>query len=61
MTEEDQEAMKGTSRVWYPYVVAIVATLIFSFALALLIQGMAWEGFAEGIFLGLLAAIGFIL
>ena len=47
--------------MWYPYVVAIVSTLIFTFVLALLIQEMAAEGFAEGIFLGLLAAIGFIL
>lgn len=61
MTEADQEAMKGTSRMWYPYVVAIVSTLVFTFVLALVIQGMGAEGFAEGLFLGLLAALGFIV
>ena len=61
MTEADQEAMKGKSRMWYPYVVAIVSTLVFTLALALIIQGMGAEGFVEGLFLGLLAAVGFIL
>ena len=51
MTETDHEAMKGTSRMWYPYVVAIVSTLVFTLALALVIQGMGAEGFAEGLFL----------
>jgi type III secretory pathway component EscS len=61
LTTEDMEAMRGTSRQWRPYIVAIVSTLIFTLALAMIIQGMGAENFAEGLFLGLLAAAGFIL
>ena len=57
---EDVEAMKGTPRQWYPYVVAIVSALVFTVGLAVVIQGLGAEGVVEGLILGLLAAIGFI-
>ena len=59
-TQEDLVAMKGTSRQFYPYVVAIVSALVFTFGLALLVQGMAAADAVAGLFLGLLAAVGFI-
>ena len=43
LTQEDMEAMKGTARQWYPYVIAVVSALVFTFVLALLIQGMGAE------------------
>ena len=60
LTMEDLEAMKGTARQWYPYVVAAVSALVFTLGLALVIQGMGAEGVVDGLVLGLLAAIGFI-
>ncbi len=60
LTMEDVEAMKGTARQWYPYVVAIVSALVFTVGLAVVIQGLGAEGVVEGLILGLLAAIGFI-
>ena len=60
LTMEDLEAMKGTARQWYPYVVAAVSALVFTLGLALVIQGMGAEGVVDGLILGLLAAIGFI-
>ena len=60
LTEEDAEAMKGTPRQWYPFVVAVVSAIVFTVSLALLVQGMGAEGAAEGLGLGLLAAVGFI-
>ena len=60
LTMEDVEAMKGTPRQWYPYVVAIVSALVFTVGLAVVIQGLGAEGVVEGLGLGLLAAIGFI-
>ncbi len=60
LTAQDMEAMKGTPRQWYPYVLAVVAAIVFTLGLALLVQGMGAEGAAEGLGLGLLAAIGFI-
>ena len=60
LTMEDMEAMKGTSQQWYPYVVAIVAALVFTFVLALLIQGLGANNAVEGLFLGLLVSIGAI-
>ena len=36
LTQEDMEAMKGTAQQWYPYVVAIVSAIVFTFGLALL-------------------------
>ena len=60
LTMEDFEAMKGTARQWYPYVVAAVSALVFTLGLALVIQGMGAEGVVDGLILGLLAAIGFI-
>ena len=59
-TLDDLEAMKGTSQQWYPYVVAIAAALIFTFLLALLIQGLEADGPAEGLILGLLVSVGAI-
>ena len=61
LTQEDMEAMKGTARQWYPYVIAIVSALVFTFVLALLIQGMGAENVVDGLILGLLASVGFIL
>ena len=61
LTMEDLEAMKGTARQWYPYVVAAVSALVFTLGLALVIQGMGAEGVVDGLILGLLAAIGFIV
>ena len=60
LTQEDMEAMKGTARMWYPYVVAIVSALIFTLGLAVVMQGMGAEDFVDGLILGLLAAVGFI-
>ena len=60
LTMEDVEAMKGTARQWYPYVVAVVSALVFTVGLAVVIQGLGAEGVVEGLTLGLLAAIGFI-
>ena len=61
LTQKDMEAMKGTARQWYPYVIAIVSTLVFTFVLALLIQGMGADNVVDGLMLGLLASIGFTL
>lgn len=60
LTMEDVEAMKGTARQWYPFVVAAVSALVFTVGLAVVIQGMGAEGVVDGLILGLLAAIGFI-
>ncbi len=60
LTDEDMAGVKGTSRAWYPYVVAIVLAAVFTFALALLAQGLDADTFGEGLGLGLLAAIGFV-
>ncbi len=60
LTMEDMEAMKGTPRQWYPYVVAIVSTLVFTLGLAILVQGMGAENAVDGLTLGLLAAVAFI-
>ena len=59
-TQEDLEAVKGTPRQWYPYIVAIVGALVFTLCLALLTQLTGAEAVGDGLFLGLLAAIGFI-
>ncbi|WP_419553208.1 DUF1761 domain-containing protein [Candidatus Poriferisodalis sp.] len=61
LTDEDMEAMKGTPRQWYPYVVAIVLALVFTLGLALLAQGLDVDTFGEGLGLGLLVAVGFVL
>ena len=53
--------MKGTPRQWYPYVLAILLAAVFTFALALLAQGLDVDTFGEGLGLGLLTAIGFVL
>ena len=60
LTMEDVEAVRGTARQWYPYVVAIVSALVFTVGLAVVIQGLGAEGVVDGLILGLLAAIGFI-
>ena len=59
-TQEDVEALKGTPKQWYPYVVAIVCALVFTFCLASLIEMTGAEGVGGGLLLGLLAALGFI-
>ena len=61
LTGEDMEAMKGTPRQWYPYVLAIVLAFVFTLALALLGQGLEVDSFGEGLGLGVLAAVGFVL
>ncbi|MYH41323.1 MAG: DUF1761 domain-containing protein [Chloroflexi bacterium] len=61
MTQEDMEAMRGTPRQWYPYVIAVSAGVVFVVALAVLIQGLGAEGAAEGLAVGLLAAVAFIM
>ena len=61
MTQEDIDAMKGTSRQWVPYVVAIVLAIVFTLGLALLVQGMGADDAGEGLGLGVLAAVGFVL
>lgn len=61
LTMEDMEAMKGTPRQWYPYVVAIVGALVFTLGLAVLVQGMGADNVTDGLTLGLLAAVAFIV
>ena len=61
LTMEDMEAMKGTPRQWYPYVVAIVGALVFTLGLAILVQGMGADNVVDGLTLGLLAAVAFIV
>lgn len=60
LTGDDMEAMKGTPRQWYPYVVAVVCAAVFTIVLALLAQGLGADSAGEGLGLGLLAAVGFI-
>ena len=61
MTQEDAEAMKGTPRQWYPFVIAIVLAIVFTLGLALLVQGMEADNVGEGLALGVLAAVGFVV
>lgn len=61
MTQEDIEGMKGTPQQWVPYVVAIVLAIVFTLGLALLVQGMEATNAGEGLGLGVLAAVGFVL
>lgn len=61
LTQEDMEAMKGTSRQWYPYVIAAGSALIFTFALALLMSAVGAEGILEGLFFGVMASVCFVL
>ena len=60
LTADDMEAMKGTPRQWYPYVLAVVCAVVFTLGLALLAQGLGADSAGEGLGLGLLAAVGFI-
>ncbi len=60
LSTEDMEAMKGTPRQWYPYVLAVVSAVVFTLGLALLVQGLGADSAGEGLGLGLLAAVGFI-
>jgi hypothetical protein len=60
ITQEDIEATKGTRQQWYPFIVAIVCALVFTFCLALLIEMTGAEGVGDGLLLGILAALGFI-
>jgi hypothetical protein len=61
MTQEDMEGMKGTPQQWVPYVVAIVLAIVFTLGLALLVQGMEADNAGEGLGLGVLAAVGFVV
>ena len=60
LSAEDMEAMKGTPRQWYPYVLAVVCAIVFTVVLGLFAQGLGVDGAVEGLGLGLLAAVGFI-
>lgn len=60
LSADDMEAMKGTPRQWYPYVLAVGAAIVFTLGLALLVQGMGADGAGQGLGLGVLAAVGFI-
>ncbi len=60
MTRQDVEAMKGTPRQWYPYVIAVVSGIVFTFGLAMLAQKTKADHAVEGLALGLLVAIGFV-
>ena len=60
LSTEDMEAMKGTPRQWYPYVLAVVSAVVFTLGLALLVQGLGADSAGEGLGLGVLAAVGFI-
>ncbi len=61
LTHEDMESMKGTPRQWYPYVIAIASAFVFVLGLAVLIQALGAEGPIDGLLVGLLAAVAFIL
>ena len=61
LTMEDMEAMKGTPMQWLPYVIAIVSALVFTFVLALLIQGLEANNAVEGLLLGLLVSVGAVV
>ena len=61
LTQDDMEAMKGTPRQWYPYVIAVAAAVVFVVGLAVLIQALGAEGAADGLAVGLLAAVAFIM
>ncbi|WP_419924387.1 DUF1761 domain-containing protein [Candidatus Poriferisocius sp.] len=61
MTQENIEGMKGTPQQWVPYVVAIVLAIVFTLGLALLVQGMEATNAGEGLGLGVLASVGFVL
>ncbi|MCQ3814652.1 MAG: DUF1761 domain-containing protein [Acidimicrobiia bacterium] len=60
LTIDDMESMKGTPRQWYPYLIAVVAGVVFTIGLALLVQGLGAQSAAEGLLVGILAAVGFI-
>ena len=60
MTMDDVEAMKGTSMQWLPYVIAIVSTLVFTIALAVLLQATNASSAVDGLLLGLLVSVAFI-
>ena len=59
LTEGDMEAMRGTPRQWYPYLIAVGAGFVFTIGLALLVQGLGASGAAEGLLVGALAAVAF--
>ena len=61
MTQKDIEAMKATPRQWYPYLIAVITSVVFVFSLALIIQGLEVNNPVGGLGLGLLVATGFIL
>lgn len=61
MSAEDMEGMKGTPQQWVPYVVAIVLAIVFTLGLALLVQGMQADNAGDGLLLGLLVAVGFVV
>ncbi len=60
LSDEDMEAMKGTPRQWYPYLVAVAAAIVFVLGLALTSQGLNADGIGEGLLLGALTAVAFI-
>ncbi len=60
LSDADMEAMRGTPRQWYPYVIAIVSAIVFTICLALVLQGLEADSAGAGLGVGLLAAVGFI-
>lgn len=61
LAKKDLEKMKGTPRQWYPYLLAIISTAVFTVGLALLIQALEIDTALGGLGLGLLAAVGFVM
>ncbi|MYB39770.1 DUF1761 domain-containing protein [Candidatus Saccharibacteria bacterium] len=61
LSKKDMEAMKGTPRQWYPYLVSVGASILSVTALALLIGGLGVDNFLGGLSLGLLVAVSFVL
>ena len=60
-TKKDIEAMKGTPRQWYPYLISTGASILSVSTLALLISSLGINSALGGLSLGLLVATGFIL
>ncbi len=60
LSTEDMEAMKGTPRQWYPYLIAVVAGVVFTLGLAMLAEGLEVSGVGEGLLLGAAVAVAFI-
>jgi hypothetical protein len=58
MTAEDMR--HGRAAATRGYIISVVASLVISFALALLVQLAGADGAGDGVLLGLIAGIGFV-